>query len=153
MGHETGDDANARSARDHSIVARVLVVDDQKVFRDVLLAVVDATPGLKLVGEAACGPDALVAMDELTPEFVIVDVRMPGMDGLQLASLLLERTPAPVVMLVSAQPAPTTLPTTADGSVVAFVAKEHLRPAVLLDVWDAQRPIGSTQHPEPDAAV
>src|SRR5580704_4002180 len=58
-------------------VARVLVVDDQKVFRDVLRAVVEATPRLRLVGEAACAEDGLLALDALSPEFVILDIRMP----------------------------------------------------------------------------
>jgi DNA-binding NarL/FixJ family response regulator len=150
MTRETSDSSSGRPAPDESTLTRVLVVDDQKVFRDVMQAVVDATPGLKLVGEAGCGADALVAMDELAPEFVIVDVRMPGMDGVQLASVLLARTPAPVVLLVSAQPAPMALPTAADGSAVAFAAKEHLRPAVLLDAWDAGC-AGRVAAPEPDA--
>jgi DNA-binding NarL/FixJ family response regulator len=119
----------------------VLVVDDQKLFRDVMRAVVEATPRLNLVGEAACAEDALLAVDELTPEFVILDVCMPGIDGLELARVLCERTPPPAVLLVSAQPAPPSLPVAADGNVVPFAAKERLCPSALLKVWDARTPI------------
>ena len=116
--------------------AGVLVVDDQKVFRDVMRAVVEATPGLLLLGEAASGQEALHAVQELAPQLVIVDVRMPGMDGLELARILFERNPAPVVLLVSAQSPPSTcMPRTSDGTAVAFVVKEHLRPALLLEFW------------------
>jgi chemotaxis response regulator CheB len=114
---------------------RVLVVDDQKVFRDVMRAVVEATPGLRLVGEAGCGEEALRAVDVLNPELVIVDVRMPGMDGLALTHILLERTPRPLVLLVSAQPPPTSLPVGSDGSQVAFAAKERLCSTILLELW------------------
>jgi len=113
-----------------------LVVDDQKVFRDVMRAVVEATPGLRLLGDAAFVKKELRAVQELDPQLVLVDVRMPGMDGLELARILFERNPAPVVLLVSAQsPPPTCLPRTADGTAVAFVVKEQLRPALLLEFW------------------
>jgi DNA-binding NarL/FixJ family response regulator len=120
----------------------VLVVDDQKVFRDVMRAVVEATPGLRLVGEAGCGEEALRVLDALAPELVIVDVRMPGMDGLTLTRILLERTPRPVVLLVSAQPPPTQLPAGADGRPVAFASKERLCSTILLELWSrrAQAP-------------
>jgi DNA-binding NarL/FixJ family response regulator len=123
----------------------VLVVDDQKIFRDVMRAVVEATPGLRLVGEAGCGEEALRALDVFDPEFVIVDVRMPGMDGLALTRILLERTPRPMVLLVSAQPPPTQLPAGADGAPVAFAAKERLCSQTLLELWNrrAQAPMPS----------
>lgn len=115
---------------------RVMVVDDQKVFRDVMRAVVEATPGLRLVGEAGSGEEALRAADVLAPELVIVDVRMPGMDGLTLTRILLERTPTPIVLLVSAQPPPTQLPAGIAGAPVAFAAKERLCSTVLLELWN-----------------
>jgi DNA-binding NarL/FixJ family response regulator len=117
---------------------RVLVVDDQKVFRDVMRAVVEATPGLRLVGEAGCGEEALRAVDVLNPELVIVDVRMPGMDGLTLTRFLLERAPRPMVLLVSAQPPPTQLPAGPDGKPVAFAAKERLCSTILLELWSSR---------------
>ncbi len=115
---------------------RVLVVDDQKVFRDVMRAVVEATPGLTIIGEAGSGEEALRALDVLNPELAIVDVRMPGMDGLALTRIMLERTPPPLVLLVSAQPPPTSLPLGSDGSQVAFAAKERLCSTVLLELWN-----------------
>jgi len=134
--------APARRADAGGPAAGVLVVDDQKVFREVMRAVVEATPGFALVGEASCGADALAAIDELDPELVIVDVRMPGMDGLELTHALLARAPAPVVVLVSAQSPPASLPIAANGRPVVFVAKERLCPAVLVEVWEERRPAG-----------
>lgn len=67
---------------------------------------------------------------------MIVDVRMPGMDGLALTRILLERTPPPLVLLVSAQPPPMSLPLGSDGSQVAFAAKERLCSTVLLELWN-----------------
>ena len=120
----------------------MLVVDDQKVFREVMREVVQATPRLRLVGEAACAEDALLALEQLHPEFVILDVRMPGIGGLELARVVCERTPSPLVLLVSAQPPPSTLPLAGDGSAVSFLAKERLCPSMLLKVWDQRARIG-----------
>lgn len=108
-------------------------------------AVVEATPGLSLVGEAGGGEEALRAADALAPELVIVDVRMPGMDGLTLTRILLERTPRPMVLLVSAQPPPMQLPVDVDGTAVAFTAKERLCSTILLELWNrrAQAPTPS----------
>ncbi len=151
------DSTDVHPTGQHADEVTVLVVDDQKVFRDVMVAVIQATPGMKLVGEADCGDDALLAVDALSPEFVILDVRMPGIDGLEVARMLLQRTPPPVIMLVSAQPAPAHLPTTSDGRKVAFVEKRHLRPAVLLHVWTGRsQPDGfgsapTTAGSEPDS--
>jgi len=136
MARETRDRSTSRPAHGDGDVPGVLVVDDQKLFRDVMRAVVEATPKLRLVGEAACAEEALLALDELSPELVILDVRMPGIDGLELARVICARTPPPVVLLVSAQPAPPSLPTAADGRLVPFAAKERLCPSVLLKVWD-----------------
>jgi DNA-binding NarL/FixJ family response regulator len=119
---------------DGAAATRVLVVDDQKSYRDVVRAVIDATPGLRVVGEASCGEDVLARIEELVPDMVIVDIRMPGMGGLALARVLLERNPPPAVLLVSAQPPPDALPVAQDGTVVVFVAKAHLRPALLQKV-------------------
>ncbi len=113
----------------------MLVVDDQQLFRDVAREVVEATPGLELAGEAACAESALIAVDELIPELVILDVRMPGMGGVELAHVLLERSSPPAVLLVSAQPPPPSIPAL-EGGGVAFVAKERLCPTVLRQVWE-----------------
>jgi CheY-like chemotaxis protein len=136
MVRDSADGAPVPSLRAAEDGGRVLVVDDQKVFRDVMRAVVEATPGLRLVGEAGSGEEALRAVDLLAPEFVIVDVRMPGMDGLTLTGILLERTPRPMVLLVSAQPPPTQLPADADGTPVAFATKERLCSTILLELWN-----------------
>ena len=62
---------------------RCLIADDQAVVREGLAAILAAQPGLQVVGQAANGADAVAQARHLSPDIVLMDVRMPVMDGLQ----------------------------------------------------------------------
>jgi len=74
--------------------ARVLVVDDSIVPRTAARAMLASASNLRYVGEASSGTDALVAMDRLKPDIVLMDVHMPVMDGPATAKALLAKYPA-----------------------------------------------------------
>ena len=81
----------------------VLVVDDSLIFRTGMSRAVQACDGLELLGEAADGETALRLVDELDPEVVILDLRMPGLDGLGvLERLHANGPPACRVLVISA---------------------------------------------------
>ncbi|GAB4586176.1 response regulator [Nocardia sp. IFM 10818] len=62
---------------------RVLLVDDQELFRTGVAVIIDAQPGLRVVGHAGDGFEALARVDELEPDVVLMDIRMPEMDGVE----------------------------------------------------------------------
>jgi DNA-binding NarL/FixJ family response regulator len=121
---------------------RVLVVDDQESFRGVLCELVSATPGFRVVGEAASGEDALPATDALSPQFVLMDVRMPGCGGIEAARALRKRHPGLVVLLVSAQGLPELHAGAFSDAAVSFVSKRDLRGPVLREIWESGRGVG-----------
>ncbi|MFI9506167.1 response regulator [Nocardia sp. NPDC052566] len=62
---------------------RVLLVDDQELFRAGIAVIIDAHPDMRVVGHATDGFDALNRVDELEPDVVLMDIRMPEMDGVE----------------------------------------------------------------------
>jgi DNA-binding NarL/FixJ family response regulator len=62
---------------------RVLLVDDQELFRAGLAVIVEAQAGMRVIGQAGDGAEAVRLVDELGPDVVLMDIRMPDMDGVE----------------------------------------------------------------------
>jgi len=83
----------------------VLLADDQELFRSGVAVIVDAQVGMSVVGVAADGSEAVRLVDELAPDVVLMDIRMPGMDGVEATRQIflperVKRRPKPVRVLV-----------------------------------------------------
>ena len=115
----------------------VVTVDDQPFFRGAARDVIAATPGFVAIGEACSGAEALGVVDELHPHLVLVDVRMPDMDGIETARRIKSAHPETVVILISIEDM-TNLPAEAQTSgAAALVRKQDFGPATLRGLWTA----------------
>lgn len=135
----------------HSVeyMITVLAVDDQAVFRDAVRSLIAAAPGFEQVGEAASGADALELATELRPDVVLLDVRMPGMDGIETARQLADRDPDALVVLVSLDEVPELPAAVASVGAAAYIRKQDLSPRSLQEIWETYgRPAKSPSAPQ-----
>jgi len=112
---------------------RVLIVDDQETYRRAMGAVVDATDGFVVVGSATTGEESLTAAAELRPDLVLMDINLPGIDGIEAAKRLSARPDSPVVVLLSTYDEDQF--ELSDCGATAYVAKAAFGPDRLSEAW------------------
>ena len=93
---------NASLSSDPSIdPIRVLIADDHPLFRDGLRALLTSVPETELVGEAATGEDAVATADSMQPDVVLMDIRMPGVNGIEATRRILNASPSTAVLMLT----------------------------------------------------
>lgn len=80
---------------------RVLLVDDHKILREGLRSLLERQAGIEVVGEASDGQEALQKVEALQPDVVVMDVAMPGMDGLEATKHIKEQFPETRVLVLT----------------------------------------------------
>jgi DNA-binding NarL/FixJ family response regulator len=113
----------------------VLVVDDQLPFRLAARAVVSRAAGFELAGEAASGEEAVVKATELHPDLVLMDINMPGMNGIEATRQIVEAEPGTVVFLCSTYQLADLPPEAMTSGARAYLNKEEFAPDALAALW------------------
>jgi DNA-binding NarL/FixJ family response regulator len=113
----------------------VLVIDDQPFFRAAASAVIDAVDDFHLVGSVASGMEGVQAVDELDPSLVLLDVRMPVMDGIETARRIREKHAATVIVLLSVDDVACVPDSIVSCGASAFVRKQDFGRGVLQRLW------------------
>jgi len=113
---------------------RVLVVDDQALFRRVG-AVVEGTEGFVLVGSAASGEESIVTAGRLRPDLILMDVNLPGIDGMEATRRLRVDSMAAAVVLLSTYDEDDWDGQARECGAVAYIAKSAFGPDTLTAVW------------------
>jgi DNA-binding NarL/FixJ family response regulator len=117
---------------------RVLIVDDQAPFRSVARTVVSLAEGFEVVGEAESGEDAVMMAGELEPHLVLMDINLPGINGIEATRRILAAQPGTTVMLLSTYQAEDLPADAATVGAATYVHKEDFSPAIIREIW-AQR--------------
>ena len=116
---------------------RVLIVDDQAPFRMAARMVVEATDGFDVVGEAETGEESVTMAADLTPDLVLMDVNLPGTNGLDATRQILAASEAVVVLLLSTYEEEEYAPKAAECGASSYIPKSAFGPDRLEAAWDA----------------
>jgi NarL family two-component system response regulator LiaR len=115
---------------------RVLIVDDHAVVREGLRSFIATDPGIEVVGEAGDGIEAMEKARSLTPDYILLDVRMPRQDGIEtLRQLNAEGSPAQVIILTSFVQQDQILQALKNGA-KGYLLKESSPEQLIQALWD-----------------
>jgi len=119
------------------VTTRVLIVDDQEPFRAAARLVVELTDGFEIAGEAETGEDGVDLAATLAPDLVLMDVNLPGIDGLEATRRILSVPSPPTVLLLSTYEAAEYAPRAAECGAAAYIPKAIFGPDALEAAWAA----------------
>ena len=102
---------------------RILVADDQEYIRQGIRALIEASPGLEVCGEAVNGEEAVQMTLEMKPDLVVLDITMPVMNGLDAAKAIRSCSPDTPILLVSIHNIETMIEDAKQIGVQGYVAK------------------------------
>ena len=115
-------DDNDGGAADQEITC--LIVDDHEVVREGLRLSLSRAPNIRVIGEAADGKSAIALAERRRPDIVIMDVRMPEMDGLEATKILAERNPGIPVLIFTAYSERSLLSRGLESGAKGYILKE-----------------------------
>jgi DNA-binding NarL/FixJ family response regulator len=115
---------------------RVLIVDDQEPFRLAARMVVELTDGFDVVGEAETGEESVAMAAELKPDLVLMDVNLPGINGLDATRQILAVSDPVVVLLLSTYEEAEYAPRAAECGAAAYIPKSSFGPDRLESAWE-----------------
>jgi DNA-binding NarL/FixJ family response regulator len=113
---------------------RVLIVDDQAVVRGGLRMILEAQPDIVVVGEAANGDEGLAAAEELRPDVVLMDIRMPVLDGISATGAMVARDPSARVVILTTYAADENIEDALRAGASGFFAKTDEPAAIVAGV-------------------
>jgi DNA-binding NarL/FixJ family response regulator len=129
-----GNDMGATDGSTRTI--SVLIVDDQVPFRAVARTVIGLTGGFEVTAEAETGEDAVAQAAQHQPDLVLMDINLPGINGIEATRRIRAARPATQVILLSTY-SEADLPADArDVGALAYVHKEDFGPALVRELWD-----------------
>ncbi len=102
---------------------RVLVVDDFEPFRRLVCSIMEARPGLQIVGEASDGLEAVQKAAELKPDLILMDIGLPSLNGIEAARQIRELIPESKIIFLSQESSPEVVQETMDLGASGYVVK------------------------------
>jgi two-component system, NarL family, response regulator NreC len=102
----------------------ILLADDHRIVRQGLRAILKAEPGLRVVGEAATGPETLRLVEQLLPDVLVLDLMLPGLDGFKVIRQVTRRQPQTRIVVLSMHANEAYVQEAIQAGAYAYVLKE-----------------------------
>lgn len=102
----------------------VFLVDDHEIFRNGLKQLINSEPDMEVTGEASSGEDALVALETAEPDVIMMDIRMPGLNGLETSSRLIQQNAKYRILLFSLFDEPEYVATALEMGASGYILKD-----------------------------
>jgi DNA-binding NarL/FixJ family response regulator len=109
---------------------RVLIADDHRDFRHVVHEFLNQLPNVLVVGEACDGNEAVDQVEKLTPDVVLMDIRMPNKNGLEALKIIKNRWPTTKVLIATANDNPIYRTQAEEAKADGFILKSDLKPGL-----------------------
>ena len=120
----------------------IFIADDHPIFREGLRQLLEREPGFSVVGQAGDGPSALAAIEQLHPRIAVLDIDMPGMDGLAVAGAVRERRLPTAIVCLTMHKDARFLNTALNAGVMGYVIKDD----ALLEIVESVKSVAAGRH-------
>ncbi|MCL4426412.1 MAG: response regulator transcription factor [Firmicutes bacterium] len=118
---------------------KILIVDDHEVVRIGLTAILENQPGWQVVGEAATGEEAITSAAQLQPDLILMDVRLPGLSGIEACRQILSQNPAIKVIMLTSYPDEEAVQASIMAGAAGYVLKDIGSEALLEGIRRVER--------------
>jgi len=114
----------------------VLIADDHRLFAEALRAILSADDRIEVVGLAASGDDAVSQADDLHPDVVLMDISMPGLDGVQATRKILDTRPGARVLMLTGSDAQEDIEAARTAGAAGYMTKDRIAAELVVAILD-----------------
>jgi DNA-binding NarL/FixJ family response regulator len=114
----------------------VLIADDHRLFAEALRAILSDDERIEVVGLAVSGADAVVQANDLRPDVVLMDISMPGLDGVEATRKILDLRPEARVLMVTGSDAQEDVDAARGAGAAGYVTKDRIAAELVVAILD-----------------
>jgi DNA-binding NarL/FixJ family response regulator len=115
---------------------RVLIADDHRLFAEALEAILEAEPGIEVVGRARNGEEAVQQALALEPDVILMDIAMPGVDGVEATKRIRRKRRSACVLMLTGSNARTDVARAREAGAAAYVTKDRIAAQLIEAIRD-----------------
>jgi DNA-binding NarL/FixJ family response regulator len=119
-----------------AVSVKVLIADDHRLFAEALRAILSADDRIEVVGLAASGEDAVSKAGRLAPDVVLMDISMPGLDGVEATRRILDVRPEARVLMVTGSDAQEDVDAARGAGASGYVTKDRIAAELIVAILD-----------------